>query len=72
MGISPTTSLGEKSLAPGFYLLATLETESLSIKGCKEGSVKLMDANIYDPMVTTMKVQTRVYIYVRVRESFGC
>ena len=72
MAISPISFANDNFLAPGFYLLATLETESLSAKGCKEGSVKLMDASIYDPMVTTLKVQNRVDIYVRVCESFGC
>ena len=50
-------SLSAQALAPGFYLLATLNTESLSAKGCKEGSVKLAQGQIFDSMVTMLEMQ---------------
>ena len=53
-GIGPSPS--GQLLAAGFYLLATLETESLSAKGCKEGSVKLMGASFFAPTVTTLEM----------------
>ena len=39
-------SFASETVAPGFYLLTVLETESLSAKGCKEGSVKLQNGSI--------------------------
>ena len=39
-------SLANETVAPGFYLLTVLETESLSAKGCKKGSVKLQNGSI--------------------------
>ena len=41
-------SLASETVAPGFYLLTVLETESLSAKGCKEGSVNLQNGFIDD------------------------
>ena len=46
-----TISYAGEFVAPGFYLLTVLETESLSTKGCKEGSINLQNGEIYDPSV---------------------
>ena len=37
-------SLSAESIPPSFFLLTILETESVSAKGCKEGSVNLQNA----------------------------
>ena len=50
-------SLDAPAIAPGFYLLATLETESLSAKGCQDGSIKLVNGEISDPMVMPLEMQ---------------
>ena len=36
-----TISIGGEFVAPGFFLVTVLKTESLSAKGCKEGSINL-------------------------------
>ena len=48
-------SLDSETIAPGFYLLTVLETESLSAKGCKEGSVKLQNGSIQDLIVCSTR-----------------
>ena len=41
-------SLAGQTIAPGFYLLTILETESQSARGCVEGSVNLQNGVISD------------------------
>lgn len=44
------------SAEPGFFLLAILETESASAKGCVEGSVNLQNIIIGSPTVRSKTV----------------
>ena len=50
-------SLDGQVVAPGFYLLVTLETESLSAKGCQDGGVKLVNGDISGLMVMALEMQ---------------
>ena len=38
-------------IAPGFFVLTILNTESLSAKGCKQGSINLQGGTLANPMV---------------------
>ena len=53
-------SLSSESVPPGFFLLTILETESLSAKGCKEGSVNLQNGVISDPFVSPKTIVVTV------------
>ena len=49
-------SLNGQGVAPGFYLLVVLDTESLSAKGCVDGSIKLQNGDISTPLVRRSEV----------------
>lgn len=49
-------SLTAAFIEPGFYLLTVIETESLSERGCMEGSINLREGVISDPEVRISKV----------------
>ena len=53
-------SLSSDTAGPGFFLLTILETESLSAKGCKEGSVNLQNGVISDPFVSPKTIVVTV------------
>ena len=44
-------SLGGQDVAPGFYLLVILDTESLLAKGCVQGSIRLENGGFSGPLV---------------------
>ena len=44
-------SLAGDTIAPGFFVLMILNTESLSAKGCKQGSVNLQGGFLSNPEV---------------------
>ena len=53
-------SIVGEDVAPSFFLLTILETESLSAKGCKEGSVNLQNGVITDPFVRSSTIPLQV------------
>ena len=53
-------SLGGDFAKAGFLLLTILETESLSAKGCKEGSVTLKNGQISDPDVRSRALSLQI------------
>ena len=44
-------SPASEAIAPSFFVLAILNTESLSAKGCKQGSINLQGGFLGNPMV---------------------
>ena len=67
-GIWLSISIAGETVAPGFYLLTVLETESLSAKGCKKGSVNLQDGEISDSEVRSSTISLEMQ---RVSEMWG-
>ena len=55
-----TTSFAGDIVAPSFFLLTILETESLSAKGCKEGSINLQKGVISDSSVRSSTILLQV------------
>ena len=53
-------SIAAEVVAPNFFLLTILETESLSAKGCKEGSVNLQNGVISTPEVRSSTIPLQV------------